>query len=119
MAASSSAASRTLEAIGPAVSWVWLMGTMPSAGINPTVGFNPTTPFTDEGQTIEPLVSVPTANGASCIAMATADPELEPQAERCELLGFTVRPPTALQPLEDQRERMFAHSERLDFAMTM
>src|SRR5690349_10432754 len=95
------------------------MGTMPSAGINPTVGFRPTMPFTEDGQTMDPLVSVPTANGASRAAIANAEPELDPQAVRCGSRAFTASPPTALQPLDDHRERKFAHSDRLVLAMTI
>ncbi len=48
----------------------------------PTVGLMPTTPQTDDGQTIEPSVSVPRAANANPVATATAEPELEPQGER-------------------------------------
>ena len=76
-------------------------------------------PLIDDGQTIEPFVSVPTASGARCAAMATADPELEPHAVRRGSRGFTASPPTALQPLDEPRERKFAHSDRFAFAMMM
>src|SRR5690349_15043519 len=95
------------------------MGTMPSPAIRPTVGLRPTMPFTDDGQTMDPLVSVPTAAGAKRTATATAEPELEPQADRPGSCGLRTRPPTALQPLDDWRERKLAHSERFALARTM
>src|ERR1044071_5769770 len=99
------AASATLAAIGPAVSCVLLIGTMPCCEIHPTVGLNPTMPLTDAGHTIDPLVSVPTASGAKCSTTDTADPELDPQALRRLSRGFPTSPPPALQPLVDCRER--------------
>ena len=65
---------------------------------------------------MEPLVSVPTASGARPAATATAEPELEPQGLRSRAYGFSVRPPRALQPLVDWRERKLAHSLRLVLA---
>src|SRR4051812_23856742 len=92
---------------------------MPVAEIRPTVGLRPTSPVTEEGQVTEPSVSVPTASGAYRAATATPEPELDPQAVRCGFSGFTASPPTALQPLLDQPERMLAHSDRFALAMTM
>ena len=50
MAPRSSAASRTERAIGPAVSWVSEIGTMPARLTSPTVGLMPTMPFAVDGQ---------------------------------------------------------------------
>ena len=86
---------------------------MPPRLIRPTVGFSPTTPQALAGDTIEPLVSVPTATGARPAATAAAEPELEPDGLRPAPCGFTVWPPSVLQPLLDCGERMLAHSERL------
>src|SRR5687768_5801537 len=102
IAVSNNAVSRTVGAIGPAVSCVWLMGTMPSPAMSPTVGLSPTMPATEAGHVTEPSVSVPTASGAKCATIAAPDPELEPHAVRVGSSGFTARPPTALQPLLDQ-----------------
>ncbi len=55
------AASRTVRAIGPAVSCEDEIGMIPERLINPTVGLIPTMPHAEEGQTIEPFVSVPIA----------------------------------------------------------
>ena len=64
--------------IGPAVSWVLEIGTIPDLLTRPTVGLNPTIPLMDDGQDIDPLVSVPIAISTIPAATATAEPELEP-----------------------------------------
>ena len=71
------AASVTVLAIGPAVSWVAEIGIMPVRLHNPTVGFIPTRPLIDEGETMEPLVSVPMPNTLKFAAMEEPVPELE------------------------------------------
>ena len=76
------AASVTLRAIGPEVSWSAVIGTIPDRLTRPTVGLIPTMPFAPDGQTTEPSVSVPTAATARSAAAATPDPELEPQGLR-------------------------------------
>jgi hypothetical protein len=58
------------------------MGIIPDRLSNPTVGLMPTTPLMDEGQAIEPLVSVPIAAAHKLAATATPDPELDPQGFR-------------------------------------
>jgi hypothetical protein len=113
MGPSSAAASATQQVIGPAVSWTADIGTMPARLIRPTVGFRPTTPHTPAGDTMLPSVSVPTAAGARPAATAAADPELEPDGLRPLPCGFTVWPPSVLQPLVELVDRMLAHSERL------
>jgi len=47
--------------MGPAVSWVWEMGTMPLRLTSPTVGLSPTNEHAADGEVMEPSVSVPTA----------------------------------------------------------
>ena len=59
----------------------------------------PTRPLIDDGQTIEPSVSVPIASGARLAATAAAEPELEPHGLRSRAYGLRVWPPRALQPL--------------------
>ena len=76
------AASVTVRAIGPAVSWLWAIGTMPSWATSPTVGLSPTIALLPAGQTIEPSVSVPTAIAHRLAAGATAEPELDPHGSR-------------------------------------
>ena len=77
-----------MRVIGPALSLVCEMGMMPLRLHRPTVGFIPTMPLALEGQTIDPLVSVPMVNVARLAAAATAGPELEPQGLRCRSWGF-------------------------------
>ena len=79
------AASRTVRAMGPGVSWVNEMGTMPLRLRRPTVGLMPTIPLAVEGHTIEPLVSVPTAIMQRLADTATPDPELEPHGLRSRM----------------------------------
>ena len=112
MTVRSSAASRTLAAIGPAVSWLWLIGTMCVRLTRPTVGFMPTIPLIDAGQVTEPSVSVPMAKRTSPAATAAPLPLDEPHALRSSAQGLRVWPPTALQPEIDRVDRMFAHSLR-------
>src|ERR671928_710367 len=116
-APSRTAASVTLRAIGPAVSWLAVIGTTPARLHSPSVGLIPTTPLAPDGQTIEPSVSVPTAATARSAAAPTPDPELEPHGFRSRTYGMLVWPPMPLQPLDEGADRKFAHSERLALAM--
>src|SRR5215467_3537173 len=111
------AASVTVRAIGPAVSWLCAIGIIPARLIKPTVGLIPTIPFAEEGQTTDPSVSVPTAAAQRFAETATPDPELEPQGFRSSAYGFTVWPPRPLHPLVEWLERMLAHSLRFVFPM--
>src|SRR5579884_215937 len=96
---SSVAASRTVRAIGPAVSWLCAIGMIPRRLINPSVGLIPTIPQIEDGQITEPSVSVPTATAARFAEIATPDPELDPHGLRSSAYGFLVCPPRPLQPL--------------------
>ena len=87
---SRTAASDTVRAIGPAVSWLCAIGTMPVRLISPRVGLRPTMPFTLAGETIDPSVSVPTAAAARLAAAATADPELDPDGLRSAAYALRV-----------------------------
>tara|TARA_B100001057_G_scaffold477309_1_gene546358 strand:+ start:1174 stop:1389 length:216 start_codon:yes stop_codon:yes gene_type:complete len=68
--------------MGPGVSCVNEMGIIPDLLISPTVGFIPTIPFALDGQTIDPLVSVPIAKTVRLEDTATPEPELDPQGFR-------------------------------------
>ena len=85
---------------------------MPERLTRPTVGLIPTIPLTEEGQTIEPSVSVPMATAHRFAETATPEPELEPQGLRSSAYGFRHWPPRALHPLLERVERKFAHSDR-------
>src|SRR5262245_11521325 len=88
------------------------MGITPARLIKPTVGFSPTIPHIEDGEMIEPSVSVPTAAAQRLAATATADPELDPDGFRSSTYGFRVCPPRPLQPLIEREPRKFAHSLR-------
>ena len=72
----------TLRAIGPGVSWLWLIGTTRVRDTRPTVGFSPTRPLIADGHVTDPSVSVPTVAAARLAAPAAPDPALEPQVLR-------------------------------------
>ena len=82
MTPNTTAASRTVLAIGPAVSCVCEMGITPVRPTSPTVGLMPTMPFAEEGHTIDPSVSVPIATAHRLAETATPDPELDPHGLR-------------------------------------
>src|SRR5215468_3971949 len=88
------------------------MGMIPSWEIRPSDGLSPTIRLLPDGHTIEPSVSVPTAMAHRLCAIATADPELDPQGSKLRRYGSRVKPPRALQPLNGALPRKFAHSER-------
>ena len=79
---SSAAASATVRASGPAVSWLAAIGRMPVRLTSPTVGFTPTAELATAGLRIEPQVSVPTVTAANPAAAATAEPALDPLGVR-------------------------------------
>ena len=85
---------------------------MPARLTRPTVGLIPASPFEDEGQTIDPSVSVPIAAAHKFAEVPAPDPELDPQALRSRAYGFLVRPPRPLHPLVEWLERILAHSLR-------
>src|SRR5215211_9207717 len=92
-AVNSAAASATDRAIGPGVSCECETGTTPARLTSPSVGLMPTMPLTEDGQTIEPSVSVPTATAQRFADTATPEPELEPHGLRSGSYGFTHWPP--------------------------
>ena len=64
--------------IGPAVSRVDEMGTMPDLLILPIVGFIPTNELAEDGERIDPDVSEPNETDDKFDVVATPLPELEP-----------------------------------------
>src|SRR5262249_27923286 len=105
-------ASATVRAIGPAVSWLCAMGTIPERLTSPSVGLMPTSALLLDGETTEPSVSVPIATAHRFAAAATPEPELDPEGLRSSAYGFFVWPPRPLQPLDECVDRKFAHSLR-------
>jgi len=79
---SSVAASVTVRAIGPSVSWLADSGMTPARLTRPMVGLIPTRPLQLEGETIDPSVSLPIAAAHRLAAVATPEPLLEPDGER-------------------------------------
>jgi hypothetical protein len=55
---------------------------IPARLTRPTVGLIPTSEFADEGQTIDPSVSVPIAAAQRFADGAAPEPELDPQGFR-------------------------------------
>src|SRR5438093_9523326 len=83
IAPSTIAASFTVLANGPAVSWSAVMGITPYRLTRPTVGLIPTSMFWFAGERMEPEVSVPTlaAHRFAAVPMPELDPP-EPRAGR-------------------------------------
>ena len=71
------AASVTVRAIGPGVSWSAVIGITPQRLIRPTVGFTPASMFAFDRESTEPDVSVPTFAAQKLAAVPI--PELEPR----------------------------------------
>src|SRR5438876_6420727 len=71
------AASATDRVIGPAVSWLWAIGTIPLRLTRPSVGLRPTSELVLDGDTIDPSVSVPMAAAARSPATGQANPDWE------------------------------------------
>ena len=105
----------TFFPIGPAVSWEDEIGIIPDLLTSPVVGFIPTIPFIEDGQEIDPFVSVPIAISTNPWATATAEPELDPQGLYSSLKKCLVWPPKLDQPLTEFSDLKFAHSDRLAF----
>ena len=101
--------------MGPAVSCVEEIGMIPRRLTSPTVGLSPTSPQIDDGQRIDPSVSVPTPTAARLAAMAVPVPEEEPHGLRSMATGWRTCPPRLLHPLVERVERKLAHSLRLVF----
>ncbi len=59
----------------------------------PNVGLSPVAPQVDDGEIIEPHVSVPIANGTRPATVAEADPADEPEDPVFKFQGFFVLPP--------------------------
>src|SRR5262245_65516014 len=108
----SAAASATVRAIGPGVSCECATGITPERLTRPRVGLIPTMPLIEDGQMMDPSVSVPIATAHRLAETATPEPELDPHGLRLGAKGFRHWPPRALHPLVERSERKFAHSDR-------
>src|SRR5207247_5025152 len=101
------AASATVRAIGPAVSWSSVIGIIPWRLMRPVVGLMPTSIVSAAGFTTDPAVSVPTLAAQKFAAVPA--PELDPPVLRTGRpslfgsrgsgrgsYGLYAKPPTAL-----------------------
>src|SRR5258708_3949109 len=89
------------------------MGIMPARLHKPTVGLIPTSPFTDDGETMEPSVSVPIAMAHKLADAADPDPALERFGFLSKIQGHLVCPPRLLQALVECVDLKLAHSLKL------
>src|ERR671911_3021059 len=96
MALKTSAQSSTVRHIGPILSIVQLNAIAPWRLTRPYVGRRPTTPFTADGEMIEPRVSVPMEKPTSPAAVAepgpAEDPLDPPRSGSSGIHGFLVCP---------------------------
>src|SRR5688572_23478995 len=100
------AASPTVRAMGPGVSWSAVIGITPQRLMRPTVGLIPTNMFWLDGLRIDPDVSVPTFAAQKLAAVPV--PELDPPVGSAGLppnpsrgsgrgsYGFMPNPPAPL-----------------------
>src|SRR5258708_2017281 len=86
------AQSSAVLASGPILSMEYESAMAPYRLTRPNVGRKPVTPQNAEGQTIEPHVSVPMANGASAAATMAPEPDDEPQVQQSRFQGFLAAP---------------------------
>jgi len=77
------------------------MGIIPERLTRPTVGLIPAKPLEDDGQTMDPSVSVPMPAAARLAEMPAPVPELDPQGFLSRAYGLRVRPPRPLHPLTE------------------
>ena len=102
--------SSTPRVIGPILSHDQQSAMQPSRGTRPKVGRRPVVPQRVHGDTIEPSVSVPIANGTHPAATADALPALEPD-EPCSMFhGLRQVPPNQMSPYASAPTAVFATS---------
>src|SRR5258708_34042961 len=98
MASNTSAQSSALRVIGPILSIVHARVIAPVLATRPNVGRCPDSPHVDEGEVIEPLVSVPIPNATHPAAGARAGPAGEPLEPCGRGPGLRRRPPYPAPP---------------------
>ena len=105
--------SRTVRAMGPAVSWLCAIGIMPVLSISPTVGFHAHQTVDRRRQSSRPFRYRPLQRFAET---AAPEPELEPMIA-VEGIGIAGSPPArAPVLLTECEERKLAHSLGISFA---
>src|SRR4051812_3316573 len=98
IAATTNAASSTDRQIGPILSRDQQRDIAPARDTRPNVGRRPTVPHRAQGATIEPNVSVPSANPAKPAAVAAAEPALDPRDPSSVFQGLRVWRPYQMSP---------------------
>src|SRR5258708_32249865 len=93
MASNTSAQSSALRVIGPILSIVHARVIAPVLATRPNVGRCPDSPHVDEGEVIEPLVSVPIPNATHPAAVAHAGPPHQPPRPSAGAPRLPGRPP--------------------------
>src|SRR5207237_9945669 len=96
--------------IGPILSIVQLSAMAPWRLTRPYVGRSPTTPHVEEGEMIEPRVSVPIAKPTSPAAVAAPGPADDPLELASGDQGLRVDPPNQTLPCASEPIDSFATS---------
>ena len=102
------AQSSTLLVMGPNLSMLQLKAIAPYLLTRPKVGLKPVVPHSVDGETIEPKVSEPIANGKHPAATADAEPADDPLEPRFKFQGFFVFPPNQTSPMANSPSVVFA-----------
>src|SRR5215510_16230589 len=92
MTSSRRAASFTVRAIGPSVSWLGVAGIIPNRLTNGTVGRRPTRLLKAAGPRTDPPVSSPIPTAAKLAAIPEPVPLEEPDGLRAGSYGFRTVP---------------------------
>src|SRR5213593_2193044 len=111
MALSAAAQSSTPRQSGPILSIVQLSPMAPKRLTRPYVGRRPVTPQRDDGETMDPSVSVPSENPIRPAAVADAGPAddpLEPRRSSSGAHGLRVTPPNHFGPCASAPIESFA-----------
>src|SRR5471032_2939595 len=108
MALNTMAASSTQRAIGPSLSMLQLRAIAPYLLTRPNDGRRHVSPHSVDGETIEPKVSEPMANGRQPALTADAEPADEPLDPRVISHGFFVLPPNHTSPWASSPNEVFA-----------
>src|SRR5436190_892262 len=104
------ASSSALLDIGPALSKLQHKTIAPLRLTVPNVGRKPVAPQRVEGDTIEPNVSVPIANGSKPAATDAALPADEPLEPCCRFHGLRVKPPNQRLSYAKEPNESLAHN---------
>src|SRR5476651_201012 len=104
------AQSSTLRVIGPNLSMLQLKAIAPYLLTRPNDGRKPVSPHSVEGDTMDPRVSDPIANGKQPALTVEAGPADDPLEPRVISHGFLVLPPNQTSPWANSPKVNFAQS---------